>query len=113
MGCGASSQNTQTGNTRNAVPTLSHGNTGLSRRIVSLAQYSHGSPITHNDLNNLRNDFWGSRVGGNSIMWSALRTTSEALLNHDFVLANAILDVRNVMFLFKFYDLKKIIFQGK
>mmetsp|Transcript_38511 Transcript_38511/g.39196 ORF Transcript_38511/g.39196 Transcript_38511/m.39196 type:complete len:236 (+) Transcript_38511:156-863(+) len=95
MGCGASSRNEANDNSSPTV-TGAAARSAPTRRITSVRQYRHGSPITQADIVNMRNDFWGSRVDGNAHMWNALRTAAEALLSQDFVLANAIVDASNI-----------------
>lgn len=97
MGCGASSRSGNNENINNMpIAARAPGRSAPSRSINSVPQYRHGSPITQGDLQNLRNDFWGSRVDGNANMWGALRSASDALLNQDFVLANAIVDASSM-----------------
>lgn len=103
MGCGASTNsnpNISNGNieSNGGVPNNFQGpnTTGVSRKITSVKPYRHGSPITQADLETRRNVFWGTQVQGNADMWNALRTASNALLNQDYNLANAILEASNI-----------------
>ena len=43
-----------------------------------------------------REEFWNTRVEGNKLMWQALRSCCEAILNNDIELANAILQASNM-----------------
>jgi len=97
MGCGASSRNGNNDNNNN-TPIISGAaaRSAPSRPINSVPPFRHGSPITQGDLQNMRSEFWGSRVDGNANMWGAIRSAADALINQDFALANAIVDASNI-----------------
>src|SRR5690554_3327892 len=42
----------------------------------------------------MRSEYWHTRVTGAAEIWTTLRAAAEAVLNEDFVLADAILEVR-------------------
>jgi hypothetical protein len=67
-----------------------------SQPVATPTPFHHGSPITKRDLDNLRNGFWTTRVEGNRNMWLALKSASEALLEKDVMMANAILGASNI-----------------
>eukprot|EP01031_Cornospumella_fuschlensis_P026589 gene26589-32134_t len=99
MGCGTSAA-------RSSVPSASsslnhRGGSGVIPQIVSRPlsrprSYHHGSSITTGELNNMRSEFWSSRVEGNQIIWQSLRSACEALLADDLPLASAILEAASV-----------------
>eukprot|EP01036_Dinobryon_divergens_P045920 gene45920-61381_t len=99
MGCGASSRASGNNIINDHPVSGNSGNVGRSapsQRILAIAEYRHGTPVTQADLVNMRNTFWATRVDGNSHMWNALRTAAEALLSEDFPLANAIIEASNI-----------------
>ena len=55
-------------------------------------RYQHGRSITARQLQQQRNEFWATRVDGNSQSWLALKNVSEAFLGGDIELANALLE---------------------
>ncbi len=99
MGCGAS--NSAQAVSQSQRPAVS--SPGVSSAVatasivhkpVSLPKsYKHGTTITQGELNNQRTEFWSTRTEGNRVMWQAIRSAAEALLNEDVALANAILEV--------------------
>eukprot|EP01031_Cornospumella_fuschlensis_P028080 gene28080-33909_t len=99
MGCGTSAA-------RSSVPSASsspnyRGGSGVIPQIVSRPlsrprSYRHGSSITTGELNNMRSEFWSTRVEGNQIIWQSLRSACEALLADDLPLASAILEAASV-----------------
>ena len=74
------------------------GTTGIvcHSKLKPTPSFYFGKSITIEELNNLRNEFWSTRVDGNTIIWQALRTASEALLNNDIELSKAILDASEI-----------------
>jgi hypothetical protein len=73
-------------------------NTPMASQPVTLPRpFRHGAPITQGDLNNMRTEFWTSRVDGNHQMWQTLRSACDALLEEDLGLANAILDAASLI----------------
>jgi hypothetical protein len=73
-------------------------NTPMASQPVNLPRaFRHGAPITQGDLNNMRTEFWTSRVDGNHQMWQTLRSACDALLEEDLGLANAILDAASLI----------------
>jgi len=106
MGCGASvsepvnNQVITTANTssRPAVgrqPQIHRRHAPLTPASIQ-GSYSHGRRITAQQLEQERNQFWESRVGGSIEMWQALRTCAEACHQGDLQLANAILEASNL-----------------
>ena len=101
MGCGSSTtatsavQQPSSNNNRQPrsvpsrppIPQLAH------LPLTPTRPYRHGAPITSGELNNQRNEFWGTRTEGNAHMWQSIRSAAEALLSNDLPLANAILEV--------------------
>eukprot|EP01039_Chlorochromonas_danica_P000428 gene428-462_t len=104
MGCGTSSPtNTfipnapSTSQAANSAVNQSAAQTHTaSKPLTQPKRYHHGSHVTQGDLNNMRSEFWTSRVEGNTIMWQTIRSAAEALLSNDCVLANAILEASNI-----------------
>eukprot|EP01038_Epipyxis_sp_PR26KG_P015924 gene15924-21604_t len=75
---------------------LSGSNNRVSRPVIRTRNYQHGSTITQTELNNSRLEFWQTRTDGNAVMWQAIRTAAEAILDNDLGLANAILEASNI-----------------
>ena len=63
-----------------------------SSKLQPTPSFYYGKSISIEEIDNLRNEFWCSRVEGSSIMWQALKSASEALLNDDIELARSLLD---------------------
>lgn len=102
MGCGASSS-VSSASSPAATGSAGPSNRGrqpplVAKPLVKAQPFRHGSPMTQGELNNLRNDFWSSRVEGNTHMWQALRTAAEAMLGDDLLLANAVMEVSYYLF---------------
>lgn len=101
MGCGAST-NQPVGVDRRQQPTLAGSlqRTALplppSQPVSAPTNYRHGSPITKAQLDSLRSTFWSTRVEGSMNMWLALKSASEALLEKDVMMANAVLGASNI-----------------
>ena len=58
--------------------------------------YIYGKPITRDQLEKLRMEFWSTRVGGDVNMWQALRSACDALLNNDIQLARVVLEASEI-----------------
>eukprot|EP01033_Poteriospumella_lacustris_P019082 gene19082-13770_t len=105
MGCGASNANTVSNIRTPAVasspqprraPTAV--NTPMASQPVTLPlPFRHGASITQGELNNMRTEFWTTRVEGNHQMWQTIRSACEALLEEDVGLANAIIDAASLI----------------
>lgn len=82
---------------------------GTSSHSVNSTAFSNDRPLNTPDSSNrpacinytsadfirCRNDFWESRVEGDSMMWVSIRSACDALLKNDTALAQAILEVLN------------------
>lgn len=93
MGCGAS--NSPEINPLTPTPPFREGMTSTALTISPPFRY--GSPVTLAQLNHRRQEFWATRTDGNAMMWQAIRTAAEAMLNGDIGLANAILEASNII----------------
>lgn len=98
MGCGASSGNRDV--PRPVAPfRFDDGQMGNFRRTIPLTaveKFNHGAPITKNQIAFQREEYWSTRIGGNVIMWQAIRTASDAMLQNDSALANAIIEASGI-----------------
>ena len=47
----------------------------------------------------LRDEYWATRVDGNTLMWQSIRIAAEAGLAKDVALANAVLEVCSLLWL--------------
>lgn len=97
MGCGASSRASNPSPQSITNPRAQFDVNNMFVRTQALtapAPYRHGTPITHGQLKHQREEFWTTRIGGNTIMWQALQTACEAMIVGDFMLANAIVEVK-------------------
>jgi len=76
---------------------ISGGGQPVGKRLTLPAPYRHGKPITQREIERLREEFWNTRVEGNSIMWQTLHSAADAILMKDLDLANAILEASNIV----------------
>lgn len=98
MGCGASSGSREV--SRPVAPfRFDDGQMGNFRRTIPLTavdKFNHGAPITKNQIAFQREEYWSTRIGGNIIMWQAIKTASEAMIQNDSALANAIIEASGI-----------------
>jgi len=74
---------------------------GVSLPVQRFPNYKPEKPIIKEELEKLREDFWGSRVDGNREIWGTIRTCAEMILqssngNDEIETANAILTASNI-----------------